>query len=137
MEKRKTLANLPVLPGKNEHRRFTLLSILFILVVQFSFISWNTQKMEEESIKYLNENIIGQWCNNDKVFNHFTFEPDGTVETISFELSYEKTSDNNYLIYTDNKVPAYDIEYLDWKTIKITSKLGKKNKSSIYTREIK
>ena len=73
MEKRKTIANLPVLPGKEEHRRFTLLSILLILVVQFSLISWNTQKMEEESVKYLNENIIGQWENPQKFLNNSIF----------------------------------------------------------------
>ena len=93
--------------------------------------------MEEESIKYLNENIIGQWDNSSKVFNSFEFHSDGMVETVSFELPYEKVSDDNYVIYTINNVPAYDVKYLDWKTIEITPKLGNKLTSTVYSRDIK
>ncbi|WDE97231.1 hypothetical protein PQO03_04590 [Lentisphaera profundi] len=132
--KRKTIANLPIMPQKKEARRFTLLSILLVLVIQFSLISWNTQKAEEQSVIYLNENIIGEWTNQDKVFNKLSFQPNGFCETLNFELPYEKISDSEYQIRSFNGSAAYTVKYIDWKTIEVQSNYSKKN-TSIYTRK--
>ncbi|MDD7984832.1 hypothetical protein PQO01_07715 [Lentisphaera marina] len=134
MPKRKTLANLPVVPEKKDQRRLTLLGILLILLVQFSLISWNTQKLEEESVKYSNENVIGEWVNSEKVFTAFSFNPDGTCETLNFALPYEKVSDNEYLLYSIDHRPIYNVKYLDWKNIEVQSIISPNNKAT-YTRK--
>jgi hypothetical protein len=135
MSKRKTIANLPVVPAKKDQRRLTLLGILLILLVQFSLISWNTQKLEEESVKYSNENIIGKWTNADKVFKSFAFHPDGTCEALNFDLPYEKISDNEYLLYSIDQRPIYSVKYIDWKNIEVQSKISPENKTT-YTRNL-
>ncbi|EDM25600.1 hypothetical protein LNTAR_08256 [Lentisphaera araneosa HTCC2155] len=135
MSKRKTIANLPVLPEKKDQRRLTLLGILLVLVVQFSLISWNTQKLEEQSVKYSNENIIGEWVNDGKVFKSFSFHADGTCETANFDLPFEKVNDNEYLLYSFDMRPIYSVKYIDWKNIEVQSKITEKNIST-YTRKL-